>query len=187
MAQRNPEPEGTRENIRRTASSLFTANGVHATSLADIAQAAKLSKGTLYYHYPSKEELVLEISERYFSEITAAIYSWIDEITLDTSPEQAFDALSRGLRRSRETMRLYFALLSEALREESALCTLFRVKQKEWAVMMEVGALKLTGAGAQRFRRYSRIYFAMLDGLALHGLLDDQLDIGQLHKLLAEA
>lgn len=186
MAKRNPAPEGTCENIRNTAAGLFTANGVHATSLADIAQAAKLSKGTLYYHYPTKEDLVLEIADKYFSDITAVIYGWIDEIGLDTPAEQAVLALSRGLNRSRETMRLYFALMSEALREENALTALLRAKQKEWAVMLEVGALKLSGPGAQRFRRNSGLYLAILDGMALHGLLNDAMDMEQLHRLLAE-
>lgn len=185
MAKRNPEPEGTRDSIRGTAAAFFTSRGVYATSLADIAQAAKLSKGTLYYHYPAKEALVLDIAERYFSEITGVIYSWIDGLGLETTAEQAVRALSSGLWRDRDSMRLYFALFSEALREDGALRELMRAKLKEWSVMLEVGALKLSGPGSQRFRDCSRGFLPLLDGFALHGVVNEGMDEDLLVDLLA--
>ena len=45
------------QKIIRIASKKFAKNGFQKTSLNDIAKAAKISKGTLFYHYPSKEEL----------------------------------------------------------------------------------------------------------------------------------
>lgn len=186
MAKRGLEPEGTRKRIRSTAAALFTENGVHASSLADIAQAAKLSKGTLYYHYPSKEDLVLEIADHQFADITEAIYSWIDGINFHTPAREAIRALAAGLRGGGEASRLYFALLSEALREPGELRRLLRAKQKEWAVMIEVGALKLPGGDAQRFRAYSRGFLAMLDGFSLHMLINEELDESLLFQIFME-
>ncbi len=45
------------QKIIRISSKKFAKNGFQKTSLSDIAKAAKISKGTLFYHYPSKEEL----------------------------------------------------------------------------------------------------------------------------------
>ncbi len=45
------------QKIIRIASKKFAKNGFQKTSLNDIAKASKISKGTLFYHYPSKEEL----------------------------------------------------------------------------------------------------------------------------------
>lgn len=45
------------EKIVRIAAKKFAKNGYQKTSLGDIAKSVKISKGTLFYHYPSKEEL----------------------------------------------------------------------------------------------------------------------------------
>jgi len=186
MAKKNLEVESTREGIRQTASQLFMTGGVHATSLADIAKAAKLSKGTLYYHYPTKEYLVLDIAEEHFGRMTEIIFGWIDSLAEGKSAEEALSALSDALLSDPDKMRLHFALMSEALREEGALRRRIVAKQREWSVMLEVGALRMTGPGAARFRTYSRMYLALLDGCALHQLLNGQTDPGALLKLLTE-
>ena len=43
--------------IIRVSSKKFAKNGFQKTSLSEISKSAKISKGTLFYHYPSKEEL----------------------------------------------------------------------------------------------------------------------------------
>lgn len=186
MAQKNAEVETTRQGIRQTASSLFMTGGVHATSLADIAKAAKLSKGTLYYHYPTKEYLVLDIAEEHFGHMTDSIFAWIDSLTEGAPAEAALRSLTDALLQDPDSMRLHFALMSEALREEGALRKRVAAKQREWAVMLEVGSLRMTEPGAQRFRTYSRAYLALLDGCALHQLLTGQLDVEVLLRLLTE-
>ncbi len=45
------------QKIIQTASKKFAKNGFQKTSLNEIATSAKISKGTLFYHYPSKEDL----------------------------------------------------------------------------------------------------------------------------------
>lgn len=45
------------QKIINIASKKFAKNGFQKTSLNEIAEAAKISKGTLFYHYPSKENL----------------------------------------------------------------------------------------------------------------------------------
>lgn len=48
---------GIQQKIIHVSSKKFAKNGFQKTSLSEIAKAAKISKGTLFYHYPSKEEL----------------------------------------------------------------------------------------------------------------------------------
>ena len=47
----------TQKKIITISAKKFAKNGYQNTSLADIAKSAKISKGTLFYHYPSKEDL----------------------------------------------------------------------------------------------------------------------------------
>ncbi|MGA7079467.1 MAG: TetR/AcrR family transcriptional regulator [Terriglobales bacterium] len=53
-----PEP---RQEILRTAARLFQQRGYDATSMNDVAAALKLSKGGLYHHFQSKDEILFHI------------------------------------------------------------------------------------------------------------------------------
>lgn len=52
---------GTRELILATAKRLFDEQGYDATSLRQIAEAVGMTKAAVYYHYPAKEHLLLEL------------------------------------------------------------------------------------------------------------------------------
>ncbi|MFZ0135666.1 MAG: TetR/AcrR family transcriptional regulator [Candidatus Sulfotelmatobacter sp.] len=51
----------SRQEILRTAARLFQQRGYDATSMSDVAAALKLSKGGLYHHFQSKDEILYEI------------------------------------------------------------------------------------------------------------------------------
>ncbi len=51
----------SRQEILRTAARLFQQRGYDATSMNDVAAALKLSKGGLYHHFQSKDEILFEI------------------------------------------------------------------------------------------------------------------------------
>ena len=51
----------SRQEILRTSARLFQQRGYDATSMNDIAAALKLSKGGLYHHFQSKDEILFEI------------------------------------------------------------------------------------------------------------------------------
>jgi len=57
-----PEPrQKPRQEILRAAARLFQQQGYDATSMNDVAAALKLSKGGLYHHFESKEEILFNI------------------------------------------------------------------------------------------------------------------------------
>jgi TetR/AcrR family transcriptional regulator len=51
----------TRERILSTATSLFAARGIDQVTLTDITDEADVSRGNLYSHFNSKEELVVSV------------------------------------------------------------------------------------------------------------------------------
>ncbi len=51
----------SRQEILRTAARLFQQRGYDATSMNDVAAALKLSKGGLYHHFQSKDEILFNI------------------------------------------------------------------------------------------------------------------------------
>ena len=50
-----------RRDILRAAARLFQERGYEATSMQDVASALRLSKGALYHHFQSKDEILFEI------------------------------------------------------------------------------------------------------------------------------
>ncbi len=54
------KPISTRERIVNTARSLFAEKGYERTTTAEIAREAGISEGTIYRHFDSKKELLME-------------------------------------------------------------------------------------------------------------------------------
>lgn len=50
-------PKNTKDKIINVASKLFSRYGFYKTSMDEIAKIARKAKGSLYYHFKSKEEL----------------------------------------------------------------------------------------------------------------------------------
>ncbi|MGN6472846.1 MAG: TetR family transcriptional regulator [Mycobacteriales bacterium] len=57
-----PIKAGKREQILRSALELFARQGYAATSLRQIAEQQGLTKAALYYHFPAKEQLLLDLT-----------------------------------------------------------------------------------------------------------------------------
>ena len=55
-------------NIFEAAQALFTAKNYADVTMADIAEAAEVTKGALYHHFSSKEELYLSMMHDYLAE-----------------------------------------------------------------------------------------------------------------------
>jgi AcrR family transcriptional regulator len=54
-------PSATRQKLHEAALNLFVEKGVVETSVGDMARAAGVAEGTLYRHYPSKDDLVADL------------------------------------------------------------------------------------------------------------------------------
>lgn len=59
----------TRQTIIDAAGRLFSMRGFDATSIDEICQTADVVKGTFYYHFKSKEDLVIELRKEMTSQL----------------------------------------------------------------------------------------------------------------------
>lgn len=60
-------PDGTKEHIRSVATALFNELGYDETSIPMICEKAGVSKTTLHYYFPKKQDLILDMNN-YFEE-----------------------------------------------------------------------------------------------------------------------
>lgn len=69
-----PTREQTRRRVLDAAFAVFSEHGIAASSLADVADAAGLTKGAIYSSFAGKDELVLALmEERVLDRLAAAI------------------------------------------------------------------------------------------------------------------
>ena len=91
--------ERTREKITRAAAELFVRQGFAATSISDLLEATGVTKGSLYFHFPGKDDLALAVleqaGEEFMAFLDAALVGPTPAARLDNFLRQAFE-LHRG-------------------------------------------------------------------------------------------
>jgi TetR/AcrR family transcriptional repressor of nem operon len=83
--------ERTKERITRAAAELFRRQGFAATSVRDLLQAAGVKKGSLYFHFPGKDELALEVLRQAEEEFMA----FLDGALLGPTPAARLDKINQ--------------------------------------------------------------------------------------------
>jgi AcrR family transcriptional regulator len=73
MARQAARREATRDQLFAAASALFAARGFEATTVDDIVREADVAKGTFYYHFSSKEDLVVVMARLRLGELIQAM------------------------------------------------------------------------------------------------------------------
>ncbi|MEU3722030.1 helix-turn-helix domain-containing protein [Streptomyces sp. NPDC031705] len=107
----------TRQRIQDVALELFAEQGYEKTSLREIAERLDVTKAALYYHFKTKEDIIISV----FEDLTRPI----DEL-IEWAQEQP-----RTLETKREVLRRY----SEAM---AAGAPLYRFMQENQATMREL-------------------------------------------------
>jgi AcrR family transcriptional regulator len=79
--------DNTKDKILAVATKLFSRFGFHKTSMDEIAKIARKAKGSLYYHFASKEDLFREVVAKEIHNLENNLSVIIDNKKL-TAPEK---------------------------------------------------------------------------------------------------
>lgn len=85
----------TREKIISVADRLFSRFGFHKTSMDEIAKIARKAKGSLYYHFASKEDLFKEVVSEEILNLKNQLSVVIDNADLVASEKIKFYLIKR--------------------------------------------------------------------------------------------
>lgn len=102
--------ERSRAQILEAALELFAHRGYGATSVRDIAEAAGLSKGNVYHHFPDKESIFRELLDHYFEALGRPDHPFNRALASGTFPENLED-LGRATREAVLEYRDYVSLI----------------------------------------------------------------------------
>ena len=173
-SKKDEQSTRSRERLIEAATRLFTEKGYRDASVQAIAEAAGISRGSIFWHFGSKEGLLSAVAEEAFRR-------WETETLVgDVGDARGLEAMRRALashrrflREDSDVLRLFFVLMFEALGPRPELAERFaalhrglRERGREWLdgdlrddVDPETVAALITGA---------------LGGIAYQYLLDPQ-------------
>jgi AcrR family transcriptional regulator len=110
--------EHRRLALRTAAYKRFSERGYHLTTVDDICEEAKISKGSFYWYYDSKQAVLLAIVDGWSHDVEVALTehfrSTIESANRRAAVTAGLQALSRKLSR---LMPLWLEFLSQAQRE----------------------------------------------------------------------
>ncbi|MEW5784351.1 MAG: TetR/AcrR family transcriptional regulator [Bacillota bacterium] len=165
---------GTKDKILRVARDLIAEKGIHKTSLAAIAEKAGISRGTLFYYFPSKQSLLYQIMESSFQDVTDQIIGAIDAATPEDKPEAIIYLALSYIGEARSLNQTNFHLFQEAISEDEILKNRFQESYRNWQELI-----------ARHLQEYfphttahtspqimSSLILAIIDGISIQALLD---------------
>ena len=92
----------TKKIILNTAENIFAKDGYHKTSMDKIAEKSGTSKGSIYFHFPSKENLFCSLIDKLANSLEQATIKKINEKTnivnqINTPLNTLFDLISKHI------------------------------------------------------------------------------------------
>jgi AcrR family transcriptional regulator len=177
----------TEEAILTETLRLLAERGVQGTSLDALADAVGVAKSSILWHFGSKEELLLRVTERVFDEVSRGPAQ--DILSLPTLGERSaamWRFYQDTLRTRPELRRVVLYLIFEAGEGRPELRARL---QQLYRAMRQLFAEGLRGVvpDAARRSRLAAISVAALDGLFLQWLLDpDAIDLRALQAEMRE-
>lgn len=104
---RKEQKEQTRARITEAALEVVARDGLLAANTADIAQAAGVAHGTVFAHFPTRDDLLCAVIEEFGARVAYRMHILAEN---GTGVRQILQAHVQGLR---ENERLYVRLITE--------------------------------------------------------------------------
>jgi AcrR family transcriptional regulator len=177
-----PTPHGTRQEILRAALRLFSERGYDAATIDDVAEAAGYTKGAVYWHFSSKDDLLVEVFEAWTREgmanLAAALRRPLAERVAALDEWHSGDPT-----RSRQWVRFELDLLRLAADKPELAA---RLRERQLSVR-ELLAREIEGVPGARLGpgETATLLDALSDGLLQQGLLDPAAVQGLFGKVVA--
>jgi AcrR family transcriptional regulator len=91
-----PENRSVRDKVLAAAVQLFAEYGDHAATMRDIARIAGIQAASIYYHYASKQALLVEVMETHMRQLNANLEHIVSK--QDTVQQRLYEAISNHIR-----------------------------------------------------------------------------------------
>ena len=160
----------SKQDIINATVNLINNENVENISLGDIAKAAGISKGTLFYYYTSKDLIFIDIIKKYLNELAGDFLVWIDNSQKDTSIKRMTNyVVEFGARHGENRGKIHLYLIHKALSNEQQFMQLFRDNYVIWRDLL---SMKLADRlhDAKLSEDYATLLLVLIDGIIVNDL-----------------
>ena len=174
MSKKDAAAGNNRQLILQTASRLMMEQGINYTSLADIARETGISKGTLHYYYPSKDDLIYDIGQQHFTLVKSNILRWIENIRGQTSFAEILKVVIGSFLEADTRTMLHLYLLQEAVLNNEHIRQRFQENYREWRSLIKEELdlqFEVLQFNEKDARALSFIIVAIIDGLIIQHIV----------------
>lgn len=171
-----PDDAPSRERILETAGRLFARKGYAATSVDEVAAEARTSKSSIYWHFKSKEDILLAVLTENTSNWAAHAVSVIAaRETPAERLEAALDVAEEQLQQTRDFRRLVLGMMTERAEESPRTRAVLQEIYQGYrdATVKQIADTVPALPPAQR-DAIGAVILAISDGLFLHWQLDPE-------------
>jgi AcrR family transcriptional regulator len=169
------QPEATRRNqILEAARKLFVERGYVATKMSDIAELAGLSKGGVYFHFVSKEDVFGALVEDEFQRSMGFLTAVTDTDFSMAQLERIGQHFFNRFHGESDTARFFIVMGEMALRDKDLRAKLAKI-QKSYIDAVAQVVERGVSAGLMRPvnpRAAAFVWKALMDGLEGNAALD---------------
>ena len=109
-------PQKTVDTILCVAGRLFLEKGFEKTTTQEIVDETGLSKGALFHHFKSKEDILAAVLDRHNDQVASDMQRWLDETATQTAREKIVYLFNRFYDDAESTPLSKIALLSRSPR-----------------------------------------------------------------------
>lgn len=185
-----------REKILAAARMLMAEKGIKKTSLADIAREVGISKGTLFYHFASKDDLVNDILADHFTNLVNITKQYLPHHLKNNAPSKILEMLFDLFTNDYDITRLDLYLLQEGIQGNENINQKFLERKRNWRkAIAEELETSFKIKDPMHLSALSTMLLAMIDGLAIQVLVEpgsvnsDEVasTLAEMIKLLASA
>lgn len=160
-----------KEHILNITINLITNKGIKNTSLSDISKAAGISKGTLYYHYSSKDDLIFDIADIHLNIITDSVLECVKNIEKNSSKDELINIILRKIAKIGSTGKIHMYLLCEALTGNESLKERIKIKYIQWRTTLQDEIYKNLSENIDEAEAFSFLLISIVDGLVVQSIL----------------
>ena len=179
----NRDP-GVKQEIVDAARRLIVERGIGRMSLADIASSAGVSKGTLYYYFPTKRSLVFEISRVHMEAVSGKLIRWVETTGADVPPELVLRRVFQSLISSAPQGLTHLYLMQEALSGDESIREGFVQAYRDWTSLLDRG-FEALATGQANNKPLAALVLAAIDGFLLQNLVGaEELRLEEVSRLI---
>jgi len=160
----------TKDIILSATEHLIAKTGTNSFSLRDVASKADISLGTLYYHYKSKNDIILDLASLYLARLNEDYFAWLARHKDDLSKDRYLDVIFYKGVKLFDRGKIHLFLLNECIGGNKKLQNKYAELYRTWQENLKVG-VKQVFPKIKEAETFAALLMMVVDGMIVQEVL----------------